>query len=172
MPFSPSFTVGQNIETPAYVVFTDDSTGSDVLVISRRIYVTDSQGDPVVPSGTTTDYISWPLATNPLTVNLLTEDTAVNVLVQWLDVSNAMLYEDDDDFCLEEFNNQNFVYLIQQQGLSPSVVQDTTYFSNLCQYYINIIGANTMVEDALDLAGSQNCLNRATNMLNNQTYFF
>lgn len=173
MPLSPAFTVSQSAETPANVTFEDTSTGSDVAVTQRRIYVTDSNGDYVTPSGTSTDYIAWPLATNPITVqDLLTEDLAVSITVQWLNVSNTVLYEETEVFCLREFNIQNFIYLIQNQALTPGIVQDTNYFSNLALYWINIEGANTMIVDAADLAGSQNCLNRATEMMNNQLLFF
>lgn len=173
MAFSPIVDIGQSISNPAAVVFTDSSTGSDSDIDSRRIYITDSQGNYVVPSGTTTDYISWPLATNPMTVSdLLTQDIAANILVQWLDSSEGVLYETDDDYALREFNIQFFIYLIQNQGLNPGVVQDTTYFSNLATYWVNIIGAENMIVYADDLAGAQNCLNRATNMMNNQSDFF
>lgn len=173
MPLTPAFTVSQSAATPANVTFEDTSTGTDVLVTSRRIYVTDSNGDPVVPSGSSTDYIAWPLATNPIEVaDLLTQDLAVTVLVQWLNVSNAVLYELSEVYALREFNIQNFIYLIQNQALNPGVVQDAAYFNNLCQYWINIVGANTMITEAANLSGSQACLNRATNMLNNENYFF
>lgn len=173
MPLNPAFSVGQSASDPSAVVFTDDSTGSDVLVTSRRIYVTDNNGNAIVPSGTSTTYISWPLGSNPYTVlNLLTEDLAVTITVEWLNVSNVALYTDTEKFCLREFNIQQFIYLIQNQALTPGIVQDVNYFSNLCQYWINIVGANTMVVDAADLSGSQNCLNRATNFLNNEAEYF
>lgn len=173
MSFSPSFTCGASPSDPAAVVFTDDSVGSDVLILARRIYVTDNDGNAVVPSGTSTAYIEWPYATNPLTVlNLLTQDTACNVDVQWLGAGNVVLYETDNDFCFREFNIQQFIYLIQNQALTPGIVQDANYISNLCQYWINIVGGNTMVEDAEDLSGSQNCLNRATEFLQNESKYF
>jgi hypothetical protein len=173
MPLNPAFSVGQSAATPADVTFTNDATGTDVLVTQLRIYVTDSNGDPVVPSGVLTDYIPWPLATNPITVlNLLTQDIAATVTIQWLDVSDVVRYELSEVFCFRQFNIQNFIYLIQNQALKPNIVQDNNYFNNLCQYWINIEGANTMIAEAEDLAGSQNCLDRATFMLNNQSKFF
>lgn len=173
MPLTPAFSVAQSAATPANATFTDSSTGSDAAVTQRRIYITDSNGDAVVPSGTSTTYIAWPLATNPIEVeDLLTQDLAVTVTIQWLNVSNVVLYDLSEVYCLREFNIQNFIYLIQQQALSPGKVQDATYFSNLCQYWINIEGANTMIVEAEDLAGSQACLNRATNFLNNETFYF
>lgn len=173
MAFSPSFTVGQSLSNPGAVTLTDDSVGSDVAITQRRVYFTDEAGNPVVPPRTTTDYVAWSLATNPITINsLLQVDTSVNILVEWLDVSNAVLYDSDNDFCLRAFNKQQFVYLIQQQALNPGIVQDANYYSNLCQYWINIVGANTMTEDAANLSSSQNCLNRATLMLQNESDFF
>lgn len=173
MPLSPAFTVSQSAATPADVTFEDTSTGSDVAITQRRIYVTDNNGDAVVPTGTSTSYIAWAYATNPLAVSdLLTEDLAVTIVVQWLNVSNTVLYSSSEVFCLRQFNIQEFISLIQDQALSPSVVQDTNYFSNLCQYWVNITGANVMVENAEDLSGSQNCLNRATEMLTNETKYF
>lgn len=173
MPFSPSFTVGQSLSNPGAVTLTDDSSGSDVLITQRRAYFTDEAGNYIVPSGTTTDYVAWALATNPITINsLLSVDTAVLILIQWLNSSNVVLYESSNEFCLRAYNKQQFVYLIQQQALNPGIVQDTVYYSNLCQYWINIVGANTMTEDAANLSGSQNCLNRATEMLQNESSYF
>lgn len=173
MALTPAFTVSQSAATPANVTFEDTSTGSDAAVISRRIYITDSNGDAVVPSGTSTAYIEWPLATNPIEVeDLLTQDLAVTVTIQWLNVSNTVLYSLAEVYALREFNIQNFIYLIQNQALNPGVVQDQTYFSNLCQYWVNIEGAQTMITEAEDLSGSQACLNRATNFLNNETFYF
>lgn len=173
MALTVSFTVGQSASAPADVVFTDTSTGSDAAVTQRRIYVTDSNGAAVVPSGTSTSYIAWALASNPVTVSdLLTQDIACTITVQWLNSSNTVLYTSTDVFCLREFNIQQFIYLIQNQALNPGIVQDTSYFNNLCQYWINIVGAETMITEAEDLAGSQACLNRATLMLNDESFYF
>jgi len=173
MSFSPAFTVGQAASDPSAITIEDTSSGSDILITGRLIYITDNNGDPVVPAGTSTDYISWAYGTNPYTISdLLTQDLAVTIRVDWVNSGGSALYTDSDKFCLREFNIQNFIYLIQQQALTPGVVQDTTYFSNLAQYYINIQGASIMVVVAGDLSGSQNLLNMATQMLNNQDYYF
>lgn len=172
MAFSPSFTVSASAASPSTVVFTDDSSGSDVLILARRIYVTDYAGNPIVQSVNSNAYLDWPLATNPISFDLLTQNTAVNVLVQWLGAADAVLYEDDNDFCLREYAIQFFIYLIQNQALTPGIVQDANYFSNLALFYVNMQGAETMIVDAADLAASQNCLNRCTLMQNDQSFFF
>lgn len=172
MAFSPSFSCSQSAASPENVTLTDTSSGSDGSISVRRIYITDSEGNYVVPSGTSTDYIVWPYADTSIELDLLSEDMAVNILVQWLDVSNAVLYSDDNDYCLAAFNQQNFYYLTQQLALNPATLQDTSYSNNLAAYWVAIIGAINAVELAGDLADSQNMLNIATNFLNNQSKYF
>lgn len=173
MPFTPSFVVSQSAETPSSVTFTDDSSGSDVLILSRRIYITDSAGNPVVPEGTTTDYIAWALATNPITVeNLLPNDLDVNIEVTWNGAGGAELYSEEAAYPLNENNKQFFFYLMQQQALVPGIVQDSNYFSNLAQYWTNIVASINVTENTAVIAAGQNCIDRATYMMQNESLFF
>lgn len=173
MAFSPLFTVSQGAATPADVSFQDVSTGTDAAITQRRIYITDSDGNPVVPSGTTTAYIQWALGTNPITVSdLLPNDLGVYINIQWLNVANVVLYEADNNYCLDQFNRQFFYYLIQQLALAPATLQDTNYASNLELYWVYIIGAENSVEIGDDIAACQNLLNMATNMMNQQNLYF
>lgn len=172
MSFSPAFTVSQSAASPSVVVFTDTSIGSDPLITKRRIFITDNNGDYIVPSGTTTDYIDWPLATNPLSVDLLLQDTACEIEVLWLNSVNATLYSSSDKFCLSQFNQQFFYYLIQQLALTPSILQDTSYKSNLSQFWTYVIGAQNAVQIGGDIASSQQLLDMATLMQQNQQMYF
>lgn len=173
MPFTPSFLVGQSAETPANVTFTDDSSGSDVLITERRIFITDSQGNPVVPSGTITAYIVWALATNPITIqDLLPNDMDVDIEVTWNDVNGGELYSEEAAYPLNENNKQFFFYLFQQQALSPGIVQDANYFSNLAEYWTNIVGSVNITENTAVIAAGQNAINRATYMMQNQNFNF
>lgn len=172
MAFSPAFTVAQSAASPAYCTLTDSSSGSDGSITSRKIYITDYAGNPVVPSGTTTAYIVWPYADSTITLNLLTEDLAVQITVNWLDISNATLYTSTNEFCLAAFNQQKFYYLTQQLALNPATLQDSTFSKNLAAYWVAIIGAINAVELAADVANSQNLLNIATNYLNNEQIYF
>lgn len=172
MAFSPAFTVSQSAASPNLVVLTDTSTGTDVLITQRRIYITDDTGAYIVPSGTTTDYIEWPLATNPISLNLLTQDTAANIAVQWLDVSNTVLYSDDDDYPLIEYGKQFYFYLIQQLALNPSTYQDSNYASNLALFWTYIIGAINAINIGDSLSASQALMNKETEMQNNQSFYF
>lgn len=172
MPLTASFSMSQSALAPNIVVATDSSTGSDVAVTQRRIFVVDTESEYYVPSGTTTDYSQWAYADSTISLNILTTDIAASVTVQWLNSSNVVLYTVTQEYCFAEYNKQFFYYLVQQQGLVPGVVQDSNYYSNMATLWANIKGAEVAVETGDDIAASQNCLNRATEMRNNENYYF
>ena len=172
MSFSPSFTVLQSPQNPALLFFQDTSTGDDIAIASRRIYIQGWDGNFIVPSEETTDYIIWPILDIEFTVDVFTQDIAANVKVEWLDEFDAVLYSVNNNYCFSEYNKQFFYYLIQLQSLTYNVIQDGNYFGNLGTYWINIVGATNSIVIGNDIYASQVCLNRATNMMNNQSYFF
>lgn len=172
MPISPSFEISQSAIAPSVITATDTSTGSDAGIFARRIYFQTTYGTYLVQSGVTTDYNPWNYADAEESFTVLTEDYALSITVQWVNVGGTVLYTLTQVYCLSEFNKQFFYYLVQQQAITPSILQDTTYASNMAVYWTNIIGAIQAVEIGADIAASQNCLNRATNMMNNQTLYF
>jgi hypothetical protein len=172
MPFSQNFTVAQTSANPAFVIITDTSTGSDPAIDSRRIFITDCFGNYIVPSGTTTSFIPWALANNPISLNILTQDAAVNIKVEWLDSADNVLYELNNNYCLSEFNKQFLYYLIQLQSQTYNIIQDNNYWGNVGIFWTNIIGAINSVEIGDDIFASQACLSRATNMQTNEAYYF
>jgi len=172
MPLSPAFSISRTPLNDALVIALDESTGSDVLVVGKRITLTDSNNDTLVVSGTTTSYNVWPTATNPISLDLLTTDTAVSVLVQWVNSGGTALYSLTQSYCLANYGKSFLYYLEQQNSLTPGIVQDTNFLSNLANLWTAILGGINAVEEGNDIAASQNCLNRATNMMNNQTLYF
>lgn len=172
MSFTPSIAVTQSALTPNIVTVVDDSAGSDGAITQRRVFVQTANGDYLVPSGTTTDYTQWALADSSIALNILTQDECVNILVQWLNVSDAVLYTYEDTYALSEYNKQFLVYLVSAQGLQPGVVQDSNYSGNIALFWTNIIAGINQVVFGSDIAGGQNCFNRATQMrLHEGDYF-
>jgi hypothetical protein len=151
---------------------TDTSTGTDGLIVSRRITITDSNGDYVVPAGVTTNYIDWPLLDNPISLNILTQDMALNIMVEWLYAGAVVQYDLNNNYCFSEYNKQFLYYLIQLQSLTYNIIQDNNYWGNVSTFWINIIGAINSVAIADDIFASQVCLNRATFMAQNQATYF
>ena len=172
MAYVQSFTVSQTALNPALVIFTDTSTGTDGAITQRRITITDSQNNYIVVSGTTTNYNQWPLATNPISLNLLTTDLAVSIKVDWLSVTNVVLYTLTNQFCLSFFNKAFMYYLAQQESLTPNIVQDTNYYNNKAMFWTTIVSADNAVEIGDDIAASQNQLNVGTNMRLQESLYF
>jgi len=172
MALTPSIAVSQSAATPNEVTITDDSTGSDAAITQRRVYVQDAEGNYLVESGTTTDYEQWAYSDSSITLDILTEDECVNITVQWLNVSNVVLYTYENQYALSEYNKQFMVSLVAAQGLTPGIVQDTNYSGNIAIFWTNIVAGINQVEFAADIAGGQNCFNRATNMRLNQDLYF
>jgi hypothetical protein len=172
MAITPSFSISQSALNPALVVATDTSTGSDGAIVSRKIFVQKADGTYLIPAGVTTDFTVWPYADASITLDILSVDIGAVITVQWLDVSNAVLYTLTQEYPLAEFNKSFFYYLIQQQALTPGIIQDANYFSNLAVYWMNITGGIQAIEIGADVAAAQNCFDRATYMMQNQSKFF
>lgn len=171
MPLTVSISVSQSAISPSNISVEDTSVGSDVAVTQRRVYIQDAFGNYLTGNGTI-DYDQWAYADSTITLDILTGDTAANVLVQWLNVSNTVLYSYNQNYPFPQFGKQFFVYLVQSQGLTPGVYQDTNYGGSLALFWANLVAGINQVEDGNDIAGAQNCFNRTNNMRENESMFF
>ena len=94
---SYGFSMSQNSGTPNIITATDTTVGTDTTITKRRIYLLQSNGTYLVPSGTTTNYSEWNITNTttraPLTINLdvLTQDTALSITVEWLTAANTLM---------------------------------------------------------------------------------
>lgn len=171
MAFAESFSVSQSALTPSAFTVEDTSTGTDAQNNKRRIYVSNSDGDYLTGDGTV-DYDEWAWADLEITLDILTESTAVSIRVDWLSSADVILYTLTNQYCLAQYAKNFLYYLVQAQGQTPGVVQDTNYFSNLATLWANLRGALNAIEVADDLDASQECLNRCTEMETNQSLYF
>ncbi len=172
MALTPAFTVSQTPLNPALAIFTDTSTGSDGSVTARVITITNSAGSYMVAIGASGTTIPWALVTNPISINLLTQDTAVSCKVDWVNSGGTVLYTLTQQYCLAEFNMAYLYNLIAQQAQAYPIIQDTNYWGNVAIFWTNIIGAQKAVELADDIASSQASLDRATYMQAKASNFF
>jgi len=170
MSFSPAFSIGQYPANPSIVIAVDESVGSDGSISFRKIFVQDANGNYLVPSGTTTQFTVWPLADLSISLNILTNDVAAVVTVQWCDSGGNMLYESAQTYCFPLFSKQFAYQLIQ--GLVPPITLDTNYSASLANLWTSIIGAVNAVEVGGDIFASQNALNQAIYLRTNQSLFF
>lgn len=180
MALSVSFTVSQVVGSPANIVVTDGTTGSDVTAVGRRVYVTNSAGAYLTSGPTLTTaiaYTDFPLASGSvLTIqNILPQDSALNVALTYVDINGNPVATDTN---LEGFTlfNETFYYSLTQaqasQSNPPPIIQDTLYYSNKMQLRTLIDSGNQAISLGSDIVSAQNCYNMATALVADQNNAF
>ncbi len=172
MAISPAFTVSNPAIAVKNVIVTDTSTGTYGTITQRRVYVQDAFANYLTGDGTV-NYTAWALANLSISLtNILTGNTAANIKVEWCDVSGNVVQTLNSNYPLSQAGKQFLFYLVQLQGLTPGIYQDTNYSGNLALLWTNIIGGDNAVTDGNDIAGAQNCYSRANEMQQNQSKYF
>lgn len=164
MAFVPLFSAASVSGEPENILFTDLSTGTDAAIVSRRLYVSNSVDTFLVETGTSTEYEVWalPLATT-ITLDLLEEDTATKIVCQWLNISNAVLY--DYTISAEGFTeyNENFLYSQSQMlTYNPLLINDNNFWNNFSKMRTSIDAGNKAITRSADLYSAQQCYDVAT----------
>ena len=175
MAFVPSATAQSISGTPSDVLFSDNSTGSDVLITSRRITITDADGNFIVELGTTTDYELWPLPLiDTIQLSLFpTKDYAVKIYFEWLNVSNVAIY----DYTIEATSftqyNESFDYgLSKRVASNPLLMNDNNFWLHKQQLRTYIDSGNQAILRYSDLYVSQQLYDAATELRLTSQYSF
>lgn len=172
MAIVPNFSVAQPVGEPENVVLVDTSTGSDGAITQRRVYFRTSTGAFLVPSGTSTDYVQWVYSDATLTSNILTADAALDILVQWLDVNNVVLYTSDQIIGFTSYNEDFDYGLTQQLVANPRNIQDDDFFKTKSELRTFIDSGDQAIERASDIVGAQQCYSAATTLRTQSQYYF
>jgi hypothetical protein len=170
MALTVSFSVEQNYVSPSVLTLTDTSTGTDVAVVKKRIYLQEADGSYLVPSGTTTTYIETTEAT--LELDVLSEDKALNITVEWLNVDDDVLYDEDNLYCFSLYAEQYLYQLTQAQAGNPRLVNDGDYWQRKVELFALVKSAKNATALGADIYATQLCLDKAASYINNQTLFF
>lgn len=172
MPIVPLFNVSQTIGNPSIITLTDVSTGTDVAITQRRVLLQESNGNYLVPAGTTTSYVQWSYLEPSISINALDKDYALYITVQWLNVTNNVLYTKTT---LYEFSlyNRTFSYsLVRRQASIPTIINDTNWLNNKIWLRVSLEDAVEAISLGGDISASQNCLDNATNLRINSNFYF
>lgn len=175
MPLTPNFSTSQQAGLPSNVVITDTSTGSDGAIVARRVFLTNYEGEYLVASGTTTNYTPWPLVDTTISINCLSQDTALIVTVNWVDAGGVTLYTKTSLAGFTLYNETFYYSLTQGQAAvgNPSyILQDNGYFSNKLKLRTLIDSGNQAVTLGYDITSAQVCYDMATYMVTNQNLYF
>lgn len=178
MPISPNFSASQNSGLPSVINLTDTSTGSDTSITKRRIYLLQANGQYLVPSGTTTNYIEWNITNvntrEPLSIqlNVLEKDAALSITVQWLTSSNVVVESKTTSFAFTAYSETFYYGLTQDQIANPLLVSATDWYENKMILRVEIDSANQAVIFASDIFSAQAALDRASYIIENSNYYF
>jgi hypothetical protein len=172
MPFSENFSMSQAFGLPSVVTATDTSTGSDGNIASRRITLTTYNGSTLVPSGTTTSYVSWPLLTNPLSIDALDKDYALSIKVDWLDSGGNILYTKTQLYQFSMYNEEFYYSLTSRQSSVPAIIMDNVYYMNKLRLRVDLDSAQQAVTYGEDISSAQYCLDAGTELRLNQNKYF
>jgi len=173
MAFVPNFTAVSVSGYPNKILFTDTSQGSDGAITSRRIYISDNAGNFIVVTGTATQYNLWPLPlSTAITLALLTKDYAVSVVVQWLNVSNAVLYDKTIQYGFTLYNETFDYGLTTLLAANPLLINDNRFFSEKSELREAIDSGNNALSLAADLYNAQQAYDRATAIRLSSQYYF
>lgn len=172
MPLSPNFTASQNSGTPNLIFLTDTSTGSDGTITKRRIYLLQSNGTYLVPTGTATNYIEWALVDVTTSLNVLIQDTALSITVQWLTASNVVVANKTTSFAFTAYNETFYYGLTESQVANANLTASTNWYQTKMILRVELDSAYQAISFASDIFSAQAALNRATFISTNQSYFF
>lgn len=177
MALTVNFSCSQQVGAPTDIDFEDTSTGVDAAVVKRRIYIRNSVGDFLVEDGNTNEYSDWNdfPATTTITLTVLSADvagTATTITVQWLNVSNVVLYDKTATYGFT-LDGETFDYgLTQNLAQNSSLSTDNNFLSNKSKLRTYIDSGNQAISLNSDIYAAQLCYNKATEMMDNSQYLF
>jgi hypothetical protein len=150
----------------------DSSTGSDGTITSRRIYITQADGTNLVVEGTTTDYEVWAYSASSITLDILTTDIAALVTVEWLNVSDVVVYTKAVNYGFTGYNEDFDYTLTQMLASNPLLVSDNGFFTFKSQLRTEIDSGDNAISRASDIYAAQLCYTRANELRTNSVYYF
>jgi hypothetical protein len=172
MPLVPNFTASQYSGTPSVITLTDTSTGSDVTIASRRVYLLQANGTFLVPAGTTTDYIVWDLVDTSISLDVLSQDTALSITVQWMSGIDTVVTSKTISFAFTAYNETFYYGLTESQVANSNLSASTNWYQTKLVLRVELDSADQAITFASDIYSAQAALNRATYISTNQAYFF
>jgi len=169
-----NFSTSESLGTPSNITFTDTSQGVDNTLTIRKIYVRLANGSYLLSGGTETTTrtaIDWNINDVSITLTLISQSTTASVQVDWLSGSTIVYTKT----ALQTWDLYDYLFgleLIQSQTATPTIIQDSNYYSNFFQFITNIFCAETANTYGNDLYSSQASLNRNQYLINNSDLFF
>jgi hypothetical protein len=172
MPLSPNFT-SVELSNLSSVLVTDTSTGSDGGIVARRIFFQEYNGSYLVPSGTLTDYVPFPLGGSTITIdNLLLKAWALNVRVDWVDTNGNALYSLTILNGYPSYIKYGLYQLSQYQIPNNNLLKVRNYRQAKLDVWDAVISGDNAISQGSDITNAQRCYDAATAILSNPSNFY
>jgi hypothetical protein len=169
---SVDFTATQIIGEPSEIIITSVVVGTDVAVTKMRAYLTKVDATTLVEEGTSTAYEEWTYTTGVAnTIDALDKDYCLSIVVQWLNVSNAVLYTKTTLVMVSLYNEEFYYELTQSQSANTNLLSNKNYYENKMKLRVELDSAAQAVSYGGDQFGGQSCLDRATYLRLNEQLF-
>jgi len=162
----------QIIGLPQNIVTEDNSAGSDIAIVSRRLSFRTNLSTYLVPSGTTTDYVDWVLATNPITLDVLQSDFALFVKTDWLDVNDDVLYTLTKVYVFQRYNIEFDYSLTYSEANGNASLNSPNWLTSRMQLALSINDAANAITQASSVTDSQAAIDRGTYLRLNPNLFY
>lgn len=172
--FNGAFSISQTTDPQSFTL-TDTSTGTDAGLTDRQITLFKSDGTTLVPAGSATSYIDWPIANGPILIPLLIRDYALNIQVNW--ISSAPLAP-PSTYTLTILNgftsNSESFYgsLTQKQSQNRLLVNDNNFWPNKSKLRTLIDDCTQAVDVLNNILLAQDSLDEAYQMIQNPNQSF
>lgn len=172
MPFTPDFSVSQSLGFPSKINFSDDSIGSDGAIAARRIYLLDSEGEYDVEEGTATTYEVWPYADGTITLDLLDQDKAFLITIDWVNSSGTILYTKTYLRGFLLYLKTYYIGLIKAQSSRRKLIDHANFYQNEIKLLCSIQEATNAIDLAEDIGSAQAAMIRGKELIDNPSYFY
>jgi hypothetical protein len=175
MAFNGAFTAAQQSNN-SDLLFTDTSTGTDGNLTERRIFPYKADGTLLLPTGNTTGYISWPIASSTLTVaGLLAKDYALSINVVW--VSSNPLPSPSTYTAINLYGGTGYIMdfsysLAQQVSANPNLLNDNQFQTNWFILNNQVTICAYAISPKQSIVNAQAAMDRAQYLIQNANKFF
>lgn len=172
MPLVPNFSISQNYGSIDSFTITDTSTGSDAGLTLRLIYLQKYDGDYLVPDGTTTDYIVWPIGDSSLLIeDVLDKDYCLDITVQYF-TGSSVTYTKTRLVLFSAYSELFLRQLTQQVAANRLRLDQNNYWFNKLKLRTLIDDAEQAVTLLNDQTTATFCLDEAKKLTDNISAFF
>ena len=105
-------------------------------------------------------------------LNVLIQDTALSITVEWLTASNVLVANKTTSFAFTAYNETFYYGLTESQVANANLTASTNWYQTKMILRVELDSAYQAISFASDIFSAQAALNRATFISTNQSYFF